>query len=224
MNLLQIALTARCNLHCKECPMFEYVNKGDPKWELNNVRLIPFLYKYVDPAKWFIELTGGEPGLYKGLDELVTWLTNHQYRGLIKTNGLLRLPASGHFPRIAAWHGDSVNDLFPLNFDQILLVYGIQDYQKKAQYCLDHHIPFRTVGLDKDSGVDSVEHHIRRVAFINAVGQVLECPAAKPCPKQGQYGDMTMVEFSELKDHEACRKCKAVIDFWRFIEPSWREM
>ena len=62
------------------------------------------------------------------------------------------------------------------------------------------------------------------MAFINAVGQVLECPAAKPTPKQGQYGDQTMVEFSELKDHKACGDCKAAIDFWKFIEDSWRQM
>ena len=61
--------------------MYSFVNAGDANWELNNVRLIPFLYKYVDPKNWFIELTGGEPGLYNGLNELVSWLTNHQYRG-----------------------------------------------------------------------------------------------------------------------------------------------
>lgn len=224
MNLLQIALTTKCNLHCKECPMYSFVNAGDANWELNNVRLIPFLYKYVDPKNWFIELTGGEPGLYNGLNELVSWLTNHQYRGLIKTNGLLPLPKSGHFPRIAAWHGNSVSDMCPEYYDQILLIYGIQDYQNKAEYCDTHKMPFKTIGLDKDSGIDRTEHALKRIAFINAVGQVLECPAVRPRPKYGQYGDLTMVEFSELKDHEACKHCKAALDFWKFIEESWRQM
>lgn len=200
--------------------MRDFVNKGDPAWELNNTRLVPFLYKYVDPKKWFIELTGGEPSLYKGLTELLVWLTNHEYRGLIKTNGILPIEKFGHFPRIAAWHGEEI----PKYYDQILLVYGIQNYQEKAEYCLANRIPFNTVGLNKDSGMDRVKHKIERVSFINAVGQVLECPAAKPAPKQGQYGDLTMVEFSPLVDHEACRHCKAIQDFWRFIEPSWREM
>ena len=224
MNLLQIALTTRCNLHCKECPMANFLNSDDSKWKLTNVRLIPFIYKYVDPKKWFIELTGGEPGLYNGLDELVAWLTNHQYRGLIKTNGLLPLPESGHFPRIAAWHGDSVHEMIPKFYDKILLIYGIQDYQNKAEYCAKYGIPFGTIGLNKDCGLDNVRHDLDRMAFINAVGQVLECPAAKPTPKQGQYGDQTMVEFSELKDHKACGDCKAAIDFWKFIEDSWRQM
>lgn len=222
MNLLQIALTAKCNLHCAECPMSEFLNKQDNDWEITNVRLIPFLYKYVDPKKWFIELTGGEPAMYPELPELLKWLTVHQYRGLIKTNGLLPIPKGGHFPRISAWHGDSVNEMFPKYYDQILLIYGIQDYQKKAEYCAKHKIPFQTVGLNKDSGMDNVLHHIQRVSFINAVGQVLVCPAAKATPKPGKYGDMSMIDFSKLVDHDACCRCKIIQDFWRFIEPSWR--
>ena len=61
-------------------------------------------------------------------------------------------------------------------------------------------------------------------SVINAVGQVLHCPADTPNPTQGQYGDLTMVDFSELRDHEACKNCKAIQDFWRFIEPAWKEM
>lgn len=220
MNLLQIALTTKCNRRCKECPMLEFVTSEHPQYGLNNVRLIPFIYKNVDPKKWFIELTGGEPALYEGLDELCMWLTNHEYRGLIKTNGDLPIKKYGHFPRIAAWHGKEL----PKYYDQILLIYGIQGYWEKAKFCRDNGIPYETVGLDKDSSIDNVVHNIERVSFINAIGQVLHCPADTPNPTQGQYGDLTMVDFSELRDHEACKNCKAIQDFWRFIEPAWKEM
>ena len=220
MNLLQIALTDRCNLRCDECPMKEYLRKDKSKYETANIRLIPFLYRHVNPKEWFLELTGGEPALYEGLDELLQWLTNHEYRGLIKTNGQLEIGRYGHFPRIAAWHGKAM----PRFYDKILLIYGIQDYEAKAEFCLENKIPFDTIGLNKDYSLGRMTHRLDKISFINAVGQVLDCPAGTPEPVMGQYGDLSTVDFSELKTRDCCPHCKAALDFWRFIEPSWREM
>lgn len=219
MNLLQIALTTKCNFKCKTCPMAEYRTTEHPKYGITNIRLIPYLYKYIDPNKWFIELTGGEPATYEGLEELLLWLTNHQYRGLIKTNGSLPIGKWGHFPRIAAFH-DLNNP--PKYYDKVLLIQGLET-SKKAQYCREHNIPFEIIGFNKDI-IDNVHHNIERVSFINAVGQVLRCPSCKPNPTMGQYGDLTTVDFSKPIDHIACQHCKAIIDFWKFIDDDWKAM
>lgn len=217
MNLLQIALTTKCNLKCPTCPMAEYRTDEHPKYVITNVRLIAYLYKYIDPKEWFIELTGGEPGTYEDLPALLDWLQTHQYRGLIKTNGILPIPKFGHFPRIAAFHNLKMP---PKYYDQILIVYG-NDMNAKADWCNERDIPFQVIGFNKDA-IDNTKHNIKRMSFIDAIGQVLACPACKPSPNITQYGDQSMIDFSEPRDHLACAHCKAIIDFWRFIEPAWR--
>ena len=71
MNFLQISLTNKCNFNCWHCPMGQWRNSVAPRWPLCNEILIPWLEKYVEPSKWLIELTGGEPSLYPEIDELL---------------------------------------------------------------------------------------------------------------------------------------------------------
>lgn len=103
-GMFQISLTSKCNYTCWHCPMAQYRNTGTPRYALTNKRLIPWLEANLDPSRWVLELTGGEPSLYEGIDELVEWLSAHSYRTIIKTNGSNPIQPANGVIRVAAFH------------------------------------------------------------------------------------------------------------------------
>ena len=71
MFFIQISLTTKCNLACEYCPITQYRNIP-PRWPLNNAELIPFLERGLSKLECgldevVVELTGGEPALYRGI-------------------------------------------------------------------------------------------------------------------------------------------------------------
>ena len=91
-NLLTIYPIQSCNLKCPECPMKKWTYPvKDELNKLNNNILIPWVKKWTNPDDWMIEISGGEPGMYPEIEELVTELSDLGYHGLIKTNGTLVL-------------------------------------------------------------------------------------------------------------------------------------
>ncbi len=51
--------------------------------------ILKWMDKYLNPYEWFLEISGGEPGLYKGINELISTLNSMGYYGIIRTNGTL---------------------------------------------------------------------------------------------------------------------------------------
>jgi len=112
---------------------------GNKRNGITNKLLLEWLDKYLDPKEWFIEITGGEPGLYPEIKELVPNLTNRGYKGLIRTNGSLPIPGLPSFKRVTAWHKDKP---FPKYQDYILILENPDDdWKKKEQHCKDNNIP-----------------------------------------------------------------------------------
>jgi len=89
MNYLQICLTSKCNRACWHCPMTEYRNTDDKDYHLTNSVIIPWIKSNIRPKLWLVELTGGEPTLYEGIDELLNWLSTEGYTVHIRTNGIV---------------------------------------------------------------------------------------------------------------------------------------
>lgn len=195
--------------------MAKYRNTDSEEHLLTNERIMKWLRKNLSPVNWIIELTGGEPALYKGIFDLVQELTIEGFRGLIKTNGLLPTPKSENFIRCAAFH--QLNN-FPKYWDKILIVDKL-DSEEKIKYCKDRNIPYEVIGYNKED-FDGARHGFKRIAYIDPHGHQVPCPS---CPiRYEDQPDKYTIEYNSLEAGHACSFCKAAVDAWRFLPDEWR--
>lgn len=217
LNFLQISLTTRCNLQCVFCPIKDYRNTDNIAYRLTNERLIPWLEKNIDPKRWIIELTGGEPALYNGIAELCNWLSINNYHTLIKTNGLIEIKPYKNIIRVAAFH---IYKNPPKFWDRILIVNQLQS-DIKEEYCKQNDMPYDIIGLDKDTSYNFVKHEFDKIAFLDPHGHNVRCPA-KPISWKADNDPYT-IEHMPLKYGKCCKYCKAAIDAWRFMPEEWKQ-
>ena len=195
--------------------MAGYRNTDVDKYILTNDRLLPWIEKNVRPAEWIIELTGGEPSLYRGIDELVTELSSMGYRGLIKTNGLLPIVKTVSFRRIAAFH-DLDNP--PKYFDEILIIDKLRREDKEA-VCKENGWPYKIIGYNNENPFG--EHHkFNKCAFMDPHGH------PTPCKSTGvlweEWPDRYALEFKKISLGKPCPHCKPAIDCWKFLPEEWK--
>ena len=225
MNVLTVSLISVCNYSCWYCPVKKWlmpIEEWQSKRHLNNAALLQWLDKYLDPNEWFIELTGGEPGLYPEIDTLVPALADRGYNGMIKTNGSLPLPVNSHFPRITAWH-QGVEEI-PLYFDGIVIIENPQDcWEEKAAYCKEHDIPYKTVLFDRQyegqkscPAYDS-DNKTEQYLHINSRGQITPCPRVAVEVRGECYTVFNMLPPVPLKLSDSCPRCKNIHDVELFI-------
>jgi organic radical activating enzyme len=124
---------------------------------LNNEVLFNWLDKYCPPQEWLIEVSGGEPGLYPDIEDLIHGLNERGYYGLIRTNGILPIPKAKNFHRVAGWHKTEESNQKPEYFDSILITKNPDDdWNEKVNYCLENEIPYKLVQY-KHFGVSTDE-------------------------------------------------------------------
>lgn len=211
MNFLQISLTSKCNLKCKTCPMAVWRNTDNEPFVLTNERLFPWLKKWIHPNEWLIELTGGEPALYKGINKLCAWLFENGYNTLIKTNGLLEIKPVPHVRRIAAFHQ---LDNPPRYFDEILIVDKLEREAKEV-YCKEHGLTYRVIGFNKENP-DGATHGFDKILYVDPHGHAIGCPA---CTVRWEEGfDPYTIEHKMPVPVSCCKECKAAVDAWRFYD------
>ena len=187
-------------------------NGPEPRWPLNNGELCYFLEEYVDPNTWIVELTGGEPTLYGGFNELLQWLSSYGYYTLVKTNGTRTIARYNSVKICSAFHR---LDNPPICYDEILIVDKIQREEKEA-YCKEHGIPYRVIGYDKENP-DGAIHGFTRISFINPAGHNLACPASRPMQLVDNGVDYGRIDHANIKMNPCCSTCKPAIDAWRFL-------
>lgn len=218
LNFLQIALTNECNFSCWHCPMGKWRNSEQPKFPLNNGELVAFLSRYVNPKEWVVELTGGEPTMYEGFDELVKWLSENGYYTLVKTNGSNPVGKYKNVKACSAFH--RLNEP-PKYYDEILIVDKIQREEKEA-YCKEHGIPYKVIGYNKEN-FDNASCGFKFIAFINPAGHNLSCPAGKAVQMEDGCDDYGRINHREFFYSRCCPTCKAAVDAWRFLPESVKE-
>lgn len=214
MNFLQVSLTSKCNRRCERCPMKEWLDTDHPQYHLDNSVLIPFLEKNVDPADWLVELTGGEPALYEGIDELQQWLADCGYTVHIRTNGSIALRK--YPPRqkiIAAFHDYG----HPPKVFDVLLIVDKLDSERKVKWCEINRIPYRLIGYGKENP-DMATHGFDRISFIEPSCHSLECPCGMVTIELEDGVDKSRMEYTGLHSMKCCQHCKAAIDAWRFLQ------
>lgn len=192
--------------------MGKWRNSSKPRFPINNGELIPFLERYVDSAKWVVELTGGEPTLYEGFDKLLEWLSTNGYYTLVKTNGSNYVKHYKNVKVCAAFHR---LEQPPKNFDEYLIVDKIQRDEKEA-YCKEHCIPYKVIGYNKENP-DNSECGFTFIAFINPAGHNLSCPADIPAQLVEGCEDYGRINHREFFFGRCCNTCKAAVDAWRFL-------
>lgn len=216
LNFFQISLTSSCNLSCWHCPMAKYRNTDNDKFKLTNARLVPWIRKNLSPRDWIIELTGGEPSLYDGINQLCSWLSSNKYRTLVKTNGKIPIQKFPNVVRVAAFHQ---LDNPPVSFDQILIVDTVQS-EEKVKYCEKMGWQYRVIGFNDDCLPDE-EHNFKLCGFMDPHGHPVGCKA-RPV-QYTEWPDKYALEFTTLKSTICCPHCKAAKDAWIFMPNSWKE-
>jgi organic radical activating enzyme len=230
MNILTISIINSCNKSCYYCPVKKWLvpintDRKDVNMIKNNI-LFAWIDRYLNADEWFIELTGGEPGLYPEIKKLINGLDTRGYRGLIKTNGSLPIPKTDNFKILSAWHKD--HD-FPLYYDEIIIIKNPDDnWQDKVIYCEKNNIKYHTVKYDKmgipgEVKIDSVycfHNKTINTCHINSSGQITKC-ASDPVVLENTIFNMAMPQLKNVIIK--CPKCKNINDIEMFLDRDMKE-
>ena len=183
-----------------------------PKYPLECTELIKFIGDNCQPDDWVIELTGGEPALFEGIDNLCEWLSDHKYQTVIKTNGLIEIKARPGITRVAAFHRLHEPPKF---FDKILIIDKL-DREAKENICKANNWPYKVIGFNREV-IDDLRHDFQFIAFINPAGHQIGCPAAPAIENDIGTDDLNRINHKRLTAQYCCPTCKLANDVWRFI-------
>jgi len=190
---------------------------------LTNEILLKWLDKYLDPKENYIEISGGEPGMYPEIKTLIPALTEKGYKGLIKTNGSRSIPESKNFKRIAAWHKDKP---FPEYYDLILILKNPNDnWQEKEEYCKDRniaHVCFDYQYYNKPNQPRTVYPNrelIKSVTTMYASGNMAGC-SNQFQPDKSIFKDSEPSFF----DSSSCTYCGNIGGFESFLLDHFQEL
>ena len=219
MNIVTISLIISCNYSCSYCPARKWLRPVDFGGnKLNNKALFGWIDKYLSPDNYIIELTGGEPGLYSEINELIAGLSSRGYRGMCKTNGTFPIIKDKNFPLITAWH-TGVPDM-PDLYDWILIIKNPEDnWEDKVNYCEKNNIPYKTVlfdgvGLKKRSPTPRICCKLNKIislVHINSSGQLTKCSASPVTDENINIFNMSPPPlYADML--QECPRCKNVND------------
>lgn len=225
MNVLTISLISSCNKSCYYCPIKKWLVPTDRKDinKLNNNALFAWIDKYINTDEWFIELTGGEPGLYLEINELINGLNARGYKGMIKTNGSLPIPKTTNFKILSAWHKEQD---FPLYYDEVIIIKNPNDnWQDKVKYCEKNKIKFYTTLFDKQfDGIKPEQvlcsyNKTINTCHINSRGCITKCSRYSVIPENTIFN---MVPPQLLNVVIKCPKCKNLNDVEMFLDDAMK--
>jgi len=219
VNILTISLINSCNRKCSYCPIKKWLVplKKWLSWDycLNNKDLLKWTEKQINPDKWFIELTGGEPGLYPEIDDLIEELTKLGFYGIVKTNGTINIKRTKNFQLITAWHYGVEN--IPAYYDKIVIIKNPQDkWRQKVRFCKENKIPYKTTLFDpinEGARINEVFCNINKTInsiHVNSSGQITACAAAKINKDITIFNENSSVPMKNLVS--TCLRCKNIND------------
>lgn len=203
----------------------------DPHNKLNNEIIFKWIDEYIDPNEWMIEISGGEPGMYPRIDELIKGLSERGFYGEIKTNGTLPIAKTDNFLRIAAWHESRNLEHPPKYVDEMLILRNPNDcWKDKIKYCKEHNIPYKDVQFRQSH----IELALRKRQanmdaprinkFIDEWCIVYSSGRMTGCPKEDSCDDISLQNMSPPKTHKikaGCAQCGQIGGFEIHIPKKW---
>lgn len=196
MNLLTINPISSCNLSCEHCPNKEWTYPIDHEVNrVNNEIIFKWLEIYFNPYEWFLEISGGEPGLYPEINELIKTLNSIGYHGIIRTNGTLPTPKTDNFKRIAAWH-KPISLFHPPEYCDMMFILENPDdcWKDKVEYCVNNNIPYKCFPYKRFGDPSFVDEPYRSDGKINTF--------FKHWTSVGSYGNLGYCYANWGKEHE----------------------
>jgi len=193
---------------------------GRRKNALNNIDLLKWIDKYIDPDKWLTRISGGEPSLYPGIVELIPALSDRGHHGIIETNGLNYIPKTKNFKLVSAWH--KANKEMPKYYDLILILKNPDDnWEEKEKYCIKNDIPhvcFPYLTYDGKNKERSayIDHCmiIKNMTTIFASGDITGCFSGQAVEGKSIF-KMSEPEIFSVK--EMCPACPNIKGFEYYI-------
>jgi organic radical activating enzyme len=244
MNMVQINLIQSCNLRCKDCPMAQWIydidqcdKNGKRLNSITNAMLIPWLEKYCPPDEWLLDITGGEPGMYAEIGTLIPALSDLCYKGVIRTNGTLPIPASDNFIRIAAWHRGLSEP--PEYFDHIIIFKNKpnDDRSGKESFCKTNKIPYvlktwhefsnpeRAQDSTNDTPKELSEVHSKQYIRLYSNGGIGGCPLGpyqnRNIDKLNSEKDWLSQAIPTVLQGGTCTRCHNIFDAERHMPEEW---
>jgi len=114
----------KCNYNCRYCSMQKWMPKDDHvDWTIWR----DYIKKWFDPKDWVIKITGGEPTLYDGFEELLASLTD--YRVIIETNGSNQITKRHNQIIYAMWHENRPK---PVCYDILGILEETEGWEEKV--------------------------------------------------------------------------------------------
>ncbi|MDR2554163.1 MAG: radical SAM protein [Fibromonadaceae bacterium] len=206
MTYFLLSITNRCNKACNYCVVKPWLNNHDFPDKITATDLISFLEKEFCEGD-VVELTGGEPTLFRELETLLDWLKEHGAKVIIRTNGLNLRERRKKYDNIVvvlAKHDSSdsyMSERKTYLLPHDLVLDAIPDSIKQKEGGKPIFIP------SNESPYTS--HPFTRSLFISADGKV----KAMACCSV----DMGTVWDYKLLKYQMCDKCDTMLGAWNLI-------
>jgi MoaA/NifB/PqqE/SkfB family radical SAM enzyme len=203
MTYFLISLTNLCDKACPYCVVARWRNNPGFPDRLTIDGLLNFFEKELHGGD-VVELTGGEPTLFYGLEELLGWLRDSKAKVILRTNG----------SRLGEWRKD---------FGNLVIVLARHDSGEEYMEERRRHL------LPQDLALEGIPEHIRqkedcKPVFVNDDASPLESHPFKkaffvtadgkarfmPCCKE----DLGTIWDCKPRKYHMCEKCPYMLGAW----------
>ncbi len=203
MTYFLLSITNTCNKACPYCVVKPWLNNPDYPDKATARDFLKFLEKEMQEGD-VVEITGGEPTLFKGLAYMLCWLKNHKARAILRTNGI----------GLADWRK---------NYDNMIVVLAKHDsteeYWENRKKCLMPH----------DLALDGIPEHIKqkeagKPVFVNDKASPLKTHPFKRMfhiTNDGKVrfmscckNDMGTIWNYKPRKYHCCQECPFALGAW----------
>jgi len=206
MTYFLLSITNKCGKACGYCVVKPWRNNPDFPDKVTAEDLTAFLGKELQAGD-AVELTGGEPTMFPGLQTLLAWLKEHGAKVILRTNGLhlgewrksyynLVVVLAKH-DSDTAYMNERKKHLLPCD----LVLDGIPDGIKQKE-------PLKPV-FKPDGASPANSHPFNKMMFITNDGKIRFAPCCDD--------DMGTVWGYKPALYHCCRECPYMLGAWNLI-------